>query len=43
MVLISAVLLSSYVQAQKIDSLNAVLDTAKNHSKVKTLNELFRA
>lgn len=31
------------VQAQKIDSLEAVLDTAKNDRKVKTLNELFRA
>jgi tetratricopeptide (TPR) repeat protein len=31
------------VNGQKIDSLNAVLDTAQNHSKVKTLNELFRA
>jgi tetratricopeptide (TPR) repeat protein len=31
------------VSGQKIDSLNAVLDTARNHSKVKTLNELFRA
>lgn len=30
-------------QAQKIDSLQAVLDTAKNDRKVKTLNELFRA
>jgi tetratricopeptide (TPR) repeat protein len=29
--------------AQKIDSLNAVLDTARNDRKVKTLNELFRA
>ncbi|WP_276374215.1 tetratricopeptide repeat protein [Chryseolinea sp. H1M3-3] len=29
--------------AQKIDSLQAVLDTAKNDKKVKTLNELFRA
>lgn len=28
---------------QKIDSLTAVLDTAKNDRKVKTLNELFRA
>jgi tetratricopeptide (TPR) repeat protein len=28
---------------QKIDSLDVVLDTAKNHSRVKTLNELFRA
>lgn len=43
MVSISAVFLSFQVQAQKIDSLNAVLDTAKNHFKVKTLNELFRA
>src|SRR5688572_33289220 len=29
--------------AQKIDSLQTVLDTAKNDRKVKTLNELFRA
>ena len=29
--------------AQKIDSLQAVLDTTKNDRKVKTLNELFRA
>jgi tetratricopeptide (TPR) repeat protein len=28
---------------QNIDSLNAVLDTARNESRVKTLNELFRA
>ena len=27
----------------QIDSLKAVLDTAKNDRKVKTLNELFRA
>ncbi len=33
----------SAVQAQKIDSLQAVLDTAKNDQRVKTLNELFRA
>lgn len=31
------------VSAQKIDSLNAVLDTAKSDRKVKTLNELFGA
>jgi tetratricopeptide (TPR) repeat protein len=37
-------LLSSYtVQAQSIDSLMTVLDTARNERKVKTLNELFRA
>jgi hypothetical protein len=30
-------------QKQKIDSLQAVLDTTKNDRKVKTLNELFRA
>jgi tetratricopeptide (TPR) repeat protein len=29
--------------AQNFDSLTNVLDTAKNHSRVKTLNELFRA
>jgi tetratricopeptide (TPR) repeat protein len=33
----------TFVSAQKIDSLTAVLDTAKNDRKVKTLNELFRA
>jgi tetratricopeptide (TPR) repeat protein len=37
------VTLSTFVWAQKIDSLNAVLDTARNDRKVKTLNELFRA
>ncbi len=31
------------VNAQHIDSLMAVLDTARNENKVKTLNELFRA
>ncbi|MBA4057219.1 MAG: hypothetical protein C0490_21075, partial [Marivirga sp.] len=36
-------LISSYSFGQKLDSLNAVLDTAKNDRKVKTLNELFRA
>ncbi len=36
-------LISSISYSQKIDSLNAVLDTAKNDRKVKTLNELFRA
>lgn len=36
-------ILSSAVHAQNIDSLQAVLDTARNHSKVKTLNEMFRA
>jgi tetratricopeptide (TPR) repeat protein len=41
--LIGAILLPAFLQAQKIDSLDAVLDTAKNHSRVKTLNELFRA
>jgi tetratricopeptide (TPR) repeat protein len=35
--------LSFCASAQKIDSLQAVLDTAKNDRKVKTLNELFRA
>ncbi len=33
----------SVVPAQKIDTLNAVLDTTKNDRRVKTLNELFRA
>lgn len=33
----------SPVLGQNIDSLQAVLDTAKNERKVKTLNELFRA
>jgi tetratricopeptide (TPR) repeat protein len=42
-VLVVAVFCSSLVHAQKIDSLNAVLDTATNHYRVKTLNELFRA
>ena len=32
-----------YASAQKIDSLQSVLDTTKNDRKVKTLNELFRA
>jgi tetratricopeptide (TPR) repeat protein len=36
-------LFSISVWAQKIDSLEAVLDTARNDRKVKTLNELFRA
>jgi tetratricopeptide (TPR) repeat protein len=31
------------VSAQRLDSLNAVLDTARNDRKVKTLNELFGA
>jgi len=35
--------LSIPAYGQKIDSLQAVLDTAKNDHKVKTLNELFRA
>lgn len=35
--------LHSALYAQKIDSLEAVLDTTKNDRKVKTLNELFRA
>src|SRR5688500_4705623 len=34
---------SSIVSGQKIDLLQAVLDTARNDRKVKTLNELFRA
>lgn len=36
-------LLSTAAIGQKIDSLNAVLDTARNERKVKTLNELYRA
>jgi tetratricopeptide (TPR) repeat protein len=35
--------LHSALYAQKIDSLESVLDTTKNDRKVKTLNELFRA
>ncbi len=38
-----AFFLSLSAFGQKIDSLQAVLDTAKNDRKVKTLNELFRA
>lgn len=38
-----AVLFYSVALAQKVDSLQAVLDTTKNDRKVKTLNELFRA
>ncbi|MBX2967160.1 MAG: tetratricopeptide repeat protein [Cyclobacteriaceae bacterium] len=34
---------SATMQGQSVDSLMAVLDTARNESKVKTLNELFRA
>ena len=41
--LIFSVFLCSGVFAQKIDSLEAVLDTTQNDRKVKTLNELFRA
>ncbi len=37
------VYICSVSYGQKIDSLQAVLDTAKNDRKVKTLNELFRA
>lgn len=37
------ILLTNVCLAQKIDSLNSVLDTAKEDRKVKTLNELFRA
>lgn len=37
------ILLTNVCLAQKIDSLNSVLDTAKADRKVKTLNELFRA
>lgn len=42
-VFVGTILLTTVSFAQKIDSLNAVLDTAKNDRKVKTLNELFRA
>lgn len=35
--------LSLSANAQSIDSLKAVLDTARNEQKVKTLNELFRS
>ena len=42
-VLISIVALTSPAVAQQIDSLQAVLDTARDDRKVKTLNELFRA
>jgi tetratricopeptide (TPR) repeat protein len=35
--------ISLSARGQKIDSLQAVLDTARNDRKVKTLNELFRA
>ena len=35
--------LCTWAWGQKIDSLQTVLDTAKNDRKVKTLNELFRA
>ncbi|MDH4091525.1 MAG: tetratricopeptide repeat protein [Cyclobacteriaceae bacterium] len=43
LVFFTVLFISSAVLAQKIDSLNAVLDTARNDRKVKTLNELFRA
>ena len=43
LVLIFSLCSSISVFSQNIDSLNAVLDTAKNEFKVKTLNELFRA
>jgi tetratricopeptide (TPR) repeat protein len=36
-------LVTTLVSAQRLDSLMAVLDTARNENKVKTLNELFRA
>jgi tetratricopeptide (TPR) repeat protein len=42
-VFILSLFISSVAMGQKIDSLKAVLDTAKNDRKVKTLNELFRA
>jgi len=38
-----SICISSLAYGQKMDSLQAVLDTAKNDRKVKTLNELFRA
>lgn len=38
-----ALLIVGQLQAQKIDSLESVLETAKGDQKVKTLNELFRA
>ncbi len=43
LVLLFCILISTASISQKIDSLTAVLDTAKNDRKVKTLNELFRA
>jgi len=42
-ILFATLLISNIATSQKIDSLNAVLDTARNDRKVKTLNELFRA
>ena len=36
-------MITQAADAQAIDSLMAVLDTARNERKVKTLNELFRA
>lgn len=42
-VLVAAVAFTSSAAAQEIDSLTAVLDTARDERKVKTLNELFRA
>ncbi|MEJ7644592.1 MAG: tetratricopeptide repeat protein [Chryseolinea sp.] len=41
--IIIGILLTLSVAGQQLDSLNAVLDTAKNDRKVKTLNELFGA
>lgn len=43
LVLLFTILISFASTGQTIDSLTAVLDTAKNDRKVKTLNELFRA
>jgi tetratricopeptide (TPR) repeat protein len=43
LVLLFSMLISCASLGQTIDSLTAVLDTAKNDRKVKTLNELFRA
>ena len=43
LVIAIAALCAAPAMAQSIDSLQHVLDTAKDESKVKTLNELFRA
>ena len=42
-IIFTSSLLTSQLLAQNTDSLEAVLDTATNELKVKTLNELFRA